>query len=207
MTTIPNPTTLRTSRRRRLALPLLIGATALLGACGSDDPAATDRPADDPTTETTSETASETTPDVAPDGADPGSGAAGSEPASACGLFDVSTVDAMFGTSGTTTSRDTSLGLYDGCRWATAATDVPALVVGYDPTGDADTIRDLACDGDIAVDVAAAGTGAVVCFGTVIVPAPTGVILVSIDDPLDQWDDDTELGLAAAFAAAATVNA
>ena len=200
MTTISNPTTTRTSRRRRLALPLLIGATALLGACGSDDPAATDQPADDPTTETT--------PDVvAPDGAAPGSGAAGSEPASACGLFDVSTVDAMFGTSGTTTSRDTSLGLYDGCRWATAPTDVPALVVGYDPTGDADTIRDLACDGDTAVDVAAAGTGAVVCFGTVIVPAPTGVIMVSIDDPLDQWDDDTELGLAAAFAAAATVSA
>lgn len=200
MTTIPNPTTLRTSRRRRLALPLLIGATVLLGACGSDDPAATDRPADDPATETT--------PDVvAPDGADPGSGAAGSEPARACGLFDVSTVDAMLGTSGTTTSRDTSLGLYDGCRWATAPTDVPALVVGYDPTGDADTIRDLACDGDTAVDVAGAGTGAVVCFGTLIVPARTGVIMVSIDDPLDQWDDGTEVGLAAAFAAAAAVNA
>ncbi|MCX6520651.1 MAG: hypothetical protein NTZ21_08305 [Actinobacteria bacterium] len=204
MRSIPNPTTTRTSLRRRLALPLLIGATVLLGACGSNDPAATDRPADDPTTE---DPTTETTPDVvAPDGADPGSGAAGSEPASACGLFDVSTVDAMLGTSGTTTSRDTSLGLYDGCRWATAPTDVPALVVGYDPTGDADTIRDLACDGDTAVDVAGAGTGSVVCFGTVIVPAPTGVIMVRIDDPLDQWDDDTELGLAAAFAAAATVS-
>lgn len=199
MRSIPNPPTTSTGRRRRLATSLLIGAAVLLGACGSDDAADADRPTDDPATETI--------PDAIPDGGtDPGSGAAGSDPASACGLFDVSTVDAMLGTSGVATSRDTSLGLYDGCRWATAPTDVPALVVGYDPTGDAATIRDLACDGDTAVDVAAAGPGAVVCFGTVIVPAPTGVILVSIDDPLDQWDDDTELGLAAAFAAAATVN-
>lgn len=46
------------------------------------------------------------------------------------------------GTSGVTTSIDTSLGLLDGCRWATALTDVAALVVGYDPTMPFADIRD-----------------------------------------------------------------
>ena len=44
------------------------------------------------------------------------------------GLLDPATVDAALGTSGVKTSPDTSLGLLDGCRWATAATDVPAVL-------------------------------------------------------------------------------
>ena len=188
-------TTTTIHRRRRLCVPLLVGATLLLGACGGNDgdsAAAAETVAGDT---------------VAPSATIDASGAAETEPAKACGLLDLTAVDAALGTSGVTTSLDTSLGLFDGCRWATARTDVPALLVGYDPILEFGKVRDLACDGTTPEPVPAAGADAVACFGVVVAPAGTGVILVSIDDQADQWDDATELNLAAGFAVTAGVAA
>ncbi|MGD9997645.1 MAG: hypothetical protein AB7L17_05890 [Ilumatobacteraceae bacterium] len=186
-----------THRRLRFALPLLVGASVLFGACGGDDDTSD-------SVETVSDTGVPvmTAPDSTESPADAGD-AGGIEPAQACGLLDASTVDAALGTSGVATSVDTSLGLFDGCRWATAATDVPALVLGYDPTMDFDHVRELACDGTTPEPVAAAGADAVACFGAVVAPAGTGVILTSIEDPTDQWDDAAELELAAQLTVAA----
>ena len=175
-------------RRPRLSLPLLVGATLLLGACGDSS----EDIADTANTVAVDTTAPVATVDIGD--------AAGTEPAKACGLFDAAAVDAALGTSGVTTSIDTSLGLFDGCRWATARTDVPALLIGYDPTADFEHVHDLACDGTTPVPVLAAGADSVACFGVVVAPAGTGVILVSIDDPGDQWNDAGELDLATRFA-------
>jgi hypothetical protein len=167
-----------TTNRRRISLTLLAGAALLLGACGGGD--------DDTSAPVTTVTGSTAAP---ADAGDAAGDAGGIEPAQACGLLDPATVDAALGTSGVTTSADTSLGLFDGCRWATAATDVPAVLVGYDPTGDFDQVRGLACDGTTPEPVSGAGSDAVACYGAVVAPAGSGVILVSIDDPADRWDD------------------
>ncbi|MBI5087754.1 MAG: hypothetical protein HZB15_02485, partial [Actinobacteria bacterium] len=182
-------------RRLRCALPLVVGAALFLGACGGDD----DTTAPDTSPDTT-------VVDSPADPTDVGD-AAGSEPAQACGLLDATMVDAALGTSGVTTSVDTSLGLFDGCRWATARTDVPAVVLGYGPTMDFDQVRGLACDGTTPAPLPAAGADAVACFGAVVAPAGSGVILVSIDDPADQWDDEGELALAVGLAITATGSA
>jgi hypothetical protein len=187
-----------TPRHIRLALPFLLGASVLFAACGGDDDL-NSQPVDTVEAVVTVDTVAD------PAGSDvpvtDAGNAAGTQPAQACGLLDSAAVDALLGTSGVTTSVDTSLGLYDGCRWATATTDVPALLLAYDDTMDFEQVRGLACDGTTAEPVAAVGADAVACFGAVVAPAGTGVIMVSIDDPTDQWDDAGEIDLAAQFAA------
>lgn len=173
----------------RLAVTLVVGASLVLGACGDDG-------SDDSIDATTDTTAVVDT--AAPDA---GAAAGGIEPAQACGLLDTAAVDALLGTSGVTTSIDTSLGLLDGCRWATAPTDVAALVVGYDPTMPFADIRDRACDGETPQPAPDAHPEAVACYGLVIAPAGTGVVLVSIEDGSYQWDDATQVELAAQAAA------
>lgn len=190
-------TTPTSVRRLRIALPLLAGATLLFGACGGGDDAEADA-VDTVLDDTMPPAVTDTDQGDAP--IETVGDAAGTEPAKACGLLDTATVDSVLGTSGVTTSVDTSLGFFDGCRWATANTDVPALLIGYDPTADFQQIRDLACDGATPEPILALGVDSVACFGVVVAPAGTGVVMVSIDDPLDQWDDAGELDLATRFA-------
>jgi hypothetical protein len=181
--------TSRTARTgARLAATVAVGATLLLGACGGDD-------GDDAASDTPTASDAPDTPAVTGD-------AAGIEPADACGLLDLAAVDGWLGTSGVSASTDTSLGLM-GCRWATAQTDVPALLLGYDGQIAFDETRDRACDGETPVAVPAAGDEAVACFGAVIAPAGTGVVIVSVDDSTGTFDDAAQLTIAAEAAAAA----
>ena len=62
-------------------------------------------------------------------------------------------------------------------------------------------------DGTTPEPLPSAGADAVACFGAVVAPAGSGVILVSIDDPTDQWDDEGELALAVGFAITAVTGA
>lgn len=189
----------------RLAVTLVAGAALVLGACGDDGSDDTADGAGTPVT--VLDTATPDTPDTASSddtGTDTGSDTGtdtGSEPAQACGLLDLAAVDALLGTTGVTASTDTSLGLLDGCRWATAPTDAAALIVGYDPTMSFADIRDRACEGETPQPATGAHPEAVSCYGVVIAPAGTGVVLVSIEDGTYQWDDATQVDLATRAAA------
>ncbi|MFN8053675.1 MAG: hypothetical protein U0Q22_19735 [Acidimicrobiales bacterium] len=180
---------LSTRLSTRLAVTLVAGAALVLGACGDDgSDGTTDDGHDAPAT-------------TVIDAGDAGDAAGGIEPAQACGLLDLAAVDALLGTSGVAAHVDTSLGLLDGCRWATAPTDAAALIVAHDPTMSFADVRDRSCEGETPQPAPTAHPEAVSCYGTVIAPAGTGVVLVSIEDGTYQWDDATRLDLAVRAAA------
>lgn len=174
----------------RLAVAFAAGAALLLGACGGGDGDAT------PDTADTATAVEDAAPGTAPD---TGGAAAGIEPAEPCGLLDLAVVDGWLGTSGVSASTDTSLGLM-GCRWATARTDVPALLLGYDGQMPFEEVRDRACEGETPTPMPAAGPDAVACFGAVIAPASTGVVIVSVEDMTGTFDEAAQLDIAAAAA-------
>lgn len=176
----------------RFAAVLALGTTLLLGACTDDTASDAAEGADTPVTAAP----------VSPDAPDTGGDASGIEPAEPCGLLDAAAVDGWLGTSGVAASTDTSLGLM-GCRWATAPTDVPALLLGYDGLMDFAAVRDQACEGETPMPVPAAGPDAVACFGAVIAPAGTGVVIVDVEDHTGTFDESAQLGIAANAAAAA----
>jgi hypothetical protein len=174
-------------------LPILVATTvvpALLGACSDDT---TDHSSDIIDTTDTIDTTG-------------GPDAGASEPAQACGLLDPAAVDGWLGTTGVTGAQDTSLGLFDGCRWATAATDVPELLVGYGPTMEFEQVRDLACEGTTAEPATSAGADAVACFGAVVARAGEGVVLVSVEDSTGGLDEAAQLDIATRAAVAITGN-
>ncbi len=186
---MPAVFTTTTTHPLRRAVPAIVGAAIVLAACGGGGDS-TDR----------ADSGSEVVDTAGED--DPTASAGGIEPAAACGLLDASAVDALLGTSGVTTAVDASLGFYDGCRWATAPTDVPALIVGYDGTMAFEQARDLACSDTTPEPAAAAGADAVACFGAVIAPAGSGVVIVNVDDPTGGLDDAAQVDVAARAAAA-----
>lgn len=204
--TAPVPTrTGRTRRSRRLLLPAAAVMAALaLAACGGDDENDTIDTGD-----TTTETPLPVDVDPGAEGGDTGSDddasgdrIPGGVAIDACVLVDPSTVDTILTTTGNTASPDTSLGLAEGCRYASADVDVPALLIAYTDTIAFDEVRDLACDGADVIDVPTVAEGAVECFGAVVAPANGGAILVSIDDPTDLYDDVTDSALTATAALA-----
>ncbi|MEZ5249677.1 MAG: hypothetical protein R2713_10825 [Ilumatobacteraceae bacterium] len=182
----------RTRPTVRWAAALALGTTLLLGACSDDTATDTATDTDTPVTAAAD----------SPDAPDTGGDASGIEPAEPCGLLDAAAVDGWLGTSGVAASTDTSLGLM-GCRWATAPTDVPALLLGYDGLMDFAEVRDQACEGETPMPVPAAGPDAVACFGAVIAPAGTGVVIVDVEDHTGTFDESAQLGIAANAAAAA----
>jgi hypothetical protein len=200
-----SPVPARTRRSRRLLLPAAAVMAALaLAACGGDDENDTID-----TDDTTTETPLPVDVDPGAEGGDTG----GDDDASgdripggvaldACVLLDPATVDTLLTTTGATASPDTSLGLADGCRYASADVDVPAVIVGYTDTIAFDEVRDLACDGADVVEVPTVAEGAVECFGAVVAPANGGAILVAIEDPTDLYDDVTDSALTATAALA-----
>lgn len=189
--------------RTRRALPLALGLGALLlTACGGDDEQSDDTVAvvDDTSVDTDAGDTSDTTGD--PDAAQPANSGLTS-----CDLLTPAEVDSLLGTTGTTASLDTSLGLYDGCRYASAATDVPAVVLAYAIDMPFADISARACEGTEALAMPGVAADAVSCYDTIIAPAGTGVLMAHLEDPSDQFDAEAETALVAGITGAALATA